>query len=130
MAAVQFPLSVWMGPGSNPGAATSSLTLHLINLVYLQDKERILFMSKSVVHVLGMGDRLVGKNRDTGNPYDFRRVAFGFTNSYGSADVSVNTISGEDLDALDLQVGRAYVAVVQKIKKDYYITLIEPYSGT
>ena len=84
-------------------------------------------MARTVVTVLGMGERVTGKNRDTGNPYDFRKVAFGFTNLYGSADVSVNLVDGNVLDELDLQVGRSYLASVNQIKKVYYIDLIAEY---
>lgn len=83
-------------------------------------------MARIVVNVIGMGDRITGKNRDTGKPYDFRKVAFGFVNSYGSDDVSVNTVDGSILDELDVQVGRSYVASVNQVKKVYYIDLISP----
>lgn len=83
-------------------------------------------MAKIVVNVIGMGDRITGKNRETGKPYDFRKVAFGFVNSYGSDDVSVNTVDGSILDELDVQVGRSYVASVNQVKKVYYIDLITP----
>ena len=81
-------------------------------------------MARIVVNVIGMGDRITGKNRETGKPYDFRKVAFGFVNSYGSDDVSVNTVDGSILDELDVQVGRSYVASVNQVKKVYYIDLI------
>lgn len=81
-------------------------------------------MARIVVNVIGMGDRITGKNRETGKPYDFRKVAFGFVNSYGSDDVSVNTVDGSILDELDVQVGRSYVASVIQVKKVYYIDLI------
>ena len=83
-------------------------------------------MARIVVNVIGMGDRITGKNRETGKPYDFRKVAFGFVNSYGSDDVSVNTVDGSVLDELDVQVGRSYVASVNQVKKVYYIDLIAP----
>lgn len=83
-------------------------------------------MARIVVNVIGMGDRITGKNRETGKPYDFRKVAFGFLNSYGSDDVSVNTVDGSILDELDVQVGRSYVASVNQVKKVYYIDLISP----
>ena len=83
-------------------------------------------MARIVVNVIGMGDRITGKNRDTGKPYDFRNVAFAFVNTYGSADVSVNTVDGSILDELDIQIGRSYIASVNKVKKDYYIDLIAP----
>lgn len=35
-------------------------------------------MARSNVRVIGMGDRVTGQNRDTGKPYDFRKVAFEF----------------------------------------------------
>lgn len=87
-------------------------------------------MARTTVKVLGMGERITGKNRDSGNPYDFRRVAFGFINQWGSSDVSVNTVDGSVLDDLDVQVGHVYVAAVNQVKKVYYIDLIEPYSGS
>lgn len=83
-------------------------------------------MARIVVKVIGMGDRITGKNRETGKPYDFRKVAFGFVNSYGSDDVSVNTVDGSILDELDVQVGRSFVASVNQVKKVYYIDLISP----
>lgn len=86
-------------------------------------------MARSVVKVIGMGDRVTGKNRDTGKPYDFRKVAFEFLNSYGSQDVSVNIVDGCVMDELDVQVGRSYSAVVNQVKKVYYIDLIEPIDG-
>lgn len=84
---------------------------------------------KTVATVLGMGDRVTGKNRDTGNPYDFRKVAFGFVNMYGSNDVSVNIVNGDELDELGIQVGRSYHAVVNQVKKVYYIDLLKPIDG-
>ena len=81
-------------------------------------------MAKYVVTVLGMGDRVVGKNRETGKPYDFCRVAFGFVNQWGTRDVSVNLIDGTTLDELTLLPGREYYAIVNQIKKQYYIDLI------
>ena len=84
---------------------------------------------KTVVTVLGMGDRVTGQNRQTGNPYDFRKVAFGFVNGYGSNDVSVNIVDGSDLDELDIQVGRSYLAVVNQVKKVYYIDILKPFDG-
>lgn len=86
-------------------------------------------MARFSVTVIGMGDRVTGKNRDTGKPYDFRRVAFGFVNSYGSNDVSVNTVDGSILDELNVQIGRSYIASVNQIKKVYYIDLISPNDG-
>lgn len=83
-------------------------------------------MARTIVSVLGMGDRVTGKNRDTGKPYDFRKVAFGFANQFGSSDVSVNIVDGNILDDLNVQVGHQYVAVVNQVKKVYYIDLIEP----
>lgn len=88
----------------------------------------MLFM-KTVVTVLGMGDRVTGKNRDTGKPFDFRKVAFGFVNNYGSNDVSVNIVDGSDLDELAVQVGCRYEAVVNQVKKVYYIDLLKPIDG-
>ena len=86
-------------------------------------------MARTVVTVIGMGDRVTGKNRETGKPYDFRKVAFGFVNTYGSDDVSVNIVDGPVLDDLDVQTGRRYHAVVNQVKKVYYIDLIEPIDG-
>ena len=86
-------------------------------------------MARFSVTVIGMGDRVTGKNRDTGKLYDFRRVAFGFVNSYGFNDVSVNTVDGSILDELNVQIGRSYIASVNQIKKVYYIDLISPNDG-
>jgi hypothetical protein len=86
-------------------------------------------MARISVTVIGMGDRVTGKNRDTGKPYDFRKVAFGFVNSYGSNDVSVNTVDGSILDELNVQIGRSYNASVNQVKKVYYIDLISPNDG-
>ena len=86
-------------------------------------------MARTIVKVIGMGDRVTGKNRETGKPYDFRKVAFEFLNSYGSQDVSVNIVDGCVLDELDVQIGRSYTAVVNQVKKVYYIDLIEPFNG-
>ena len=83
-------------------------------------------MARTTVTVIGMGDRVTGKHRETGKPYDFRKVAFEFDNSYGSRDVSVNIIDGSVLDDLNVQVGRQYLAVVNQVKRVYYIDLIEP----
>ena len=83
-------------------------------------------MARTTVTVIGMGDRVTGKNRDTGKPYDFRKVAFSFTNAWGSQDVSVNIVDGDLLDELNVQVGGSYAAVVNQIKKVYYIELIGP----
>lgn len=78
------------------------------------------------VKVIGMGDRITGKNKGNGNPYDFRKVAFSFVNSFGSNDVSVNNVDGSILDDLDVQVGREFKAVVNQVNRNYYIDLIEP----
>ena len=86
-------------------------------------------MARISVTVIGMGDRVTGKNRDTGKPYDFRKVAFGFVNSFGSNDVSVNTVDGSILDELNVQIGRSYIASVNQVKKVYYIDLISPNDG-
>lgn len=82
-------------------------------------------MAKSIVTVIGMADRVTGKNKETGKPYDFRKVAFSFKNNYGSNDVSVNTVDGSILDELDVQIGRDYIAAVNQVKKVYYIDLID-----
>lgn len=82
-------------------------------------------MAKSIVTVVGMADRVTGKNRESGKDYDFRKVAFSFLNQYGSNDVSVNIIDGSTLDELDVQIGREYLAVVNQVKKVFYIDLIE-----
>lgn len=82
-------------------------------------------MAKSIVTVVGMADRVTGKNKESGKDYDFRKVAFSFLNQYGSNDVSVNIIDGSTLDELDVQIGREYLAVVNQVKKVYYIDLIE-----
>lgn len=82
-------------------------------------------MARTIVKVLGMGDRVTGKNRTTGNPYDFRKVAFGFVNQYGSTDVSVNIVDGTTLDDLHVQVGNLYNAVVNQVKNVYYIDLLD-----
>lgn len=81
-------------------------------------------MAKSIVTVVGMADRVTGKNRESGKDYDFRKVAFSFLNQYGSNDVSVNIIDGSTLDDLDVQIGREYLAVINQVKKVYYIDLI------
>lgn len=86
-------------------------------------------MARTTVTVLGMGERVTGTNRSTGKPYDFRKVAFGFYNQWGSADVSVNIVDGTVLDDLDVQVGYQYTAVVNQIKNQYYIDLLE-YAGS
>lgn len=83
-------------------------------------------MARCIVTVLGMGDRVTGQNRTTGKPYDFRKVAFGFTNQFSSDDVSVNIVDGNTLDELKVQTGRQYLAVVNQVKNVYYIDLIEP----
>lgn len=82
-------------------------------------------MAKKVVTVIGMADRVTGKNKETGKPFDFRRVAFSFVNNYGSNDVSINIVDGDILDELDVQVGTEYIAAVNQVKKVYYIDLIE-----
>lgn len=82
-------------------------------------------MAKSVVTVIGMGDRITGKNRETGKTYDFRKVAFSFVNNYGSNDVSINIVDGDVLDELDVQIGKNYIAAVNQVKKVYYIDLID-----
>lgn len=82
-------------------------------------------MAKKVVTVIGMADRVTGKNKETGKPFDFRRVAFSFVNNYGSNDVSINIVDGDILDELDVQVGAEYIAAVNQVKKVYYIDLIE-----
>lgn len=76
------------------------------------------------VTVIGMADRVTGKNRDTGKDYDFRKVAFAFENQYGSNDISVNIVDGSILDDLDVQTGKSYNAVINQVKKIYYIDLI------
>ena len=76
------------------------------------------------VTVIGMADRVTGKNRDTGKDYDFRKVAFAFENQYGSNDISVNIVDGSICDELDVQVGSNYIAVINQVKKIYYIDLI------
>ena len=83
-------------------------------------------MARCVVKVIGMGDRVTGTNRTTGKPYDFRKVAFAFTNPWGSGDVSVNMIDGVTLDELNVQVDKCYAAVVNQVKNVYYIDLIDP----
>lgn len=80
---------------------------------------------KTIVSVIGMGDRVTGSNRDTGKPYDFRKVAFSFINQYGSNEVSVNLVDGSTLDDLSVQIGNDYLAVVNQVKKVYYIDLIQ-----
>ena len=76
------------------------------------------------VTVIGMADRVTGKNRYTGKDYDFRNVAFAFENQYGSNDISVNIVDGCILDDLDVQTGKSYNAVINQVKKIYYIDLI------
>lgn len=83
-------------------------------------------MAKGIVTVIGMADRVTGKNKESGKAYDFRKVAFAFQNQYGSNDVSVNIVDGSTLDELDVQLGREYLAVINQVKKIYYIDLIEP----
>ena len=83
-------------------------------------------MARTIVTVLGMGDRVTGQNRKTGKPYDFRKVAFGFVNQFSSSDVSVNMVDGSTLDEMNVQTGRQYVAVVNQVQNVYYIDLIEP----
>lgn len=82
-------------------------------------------MAKSVVTVIGMADRVTGKNNETGKPFDFRKVAFSLVNNYGSNDVTVNIVDGSVLDELDVQIGKEYIAAVNQVKKVYYIDLIE-----
>lgn len=82
-------------------------------------------MAKCVVTVIGMADRVTGKNKETGKPYDFRKVAFSLVNNYGSNDVTVNIVDGSILDELDVQIGREYIAAVNQVKKVYYIDLID-----
>lgn len=82
-------------------------------------------MAKLTVQVVGMGDRVRGQNRNTGKEYDFRKVAFAFQNQYGSNDVSVNIVSGEDLDKFDVQIGNTYRAAVNQVKNVYYIDLLD-----
>lgn len=81
-------------------------------------------MAKCVVTVIGMADRVTGKNKESGKDYDFRKVAFSFQNQYGSNDVSVNIVDGCTLDEFDVQVGNKYMAAVNQVKKIYYIDLI------
>lgn len=81
-------------------------------------------MAKGTVTVIGMADRVTGVNKESGKNYDFRKVAFSFQNQYGSNDISVNIVDGITLDELDVQVGRDYVAVINQVKKIYYIDLI------
>ena len=83
-------------------------------------------MAKLKVSVIGMGDRVTGQNRQTGKPYDFRKVAFAFQNQYGNNDVSINIVDGSILDEMHVQVGSTYRAVVNQVKNVYYIDLIEP----
>lgn len=83
-------------------------------------------MAKGIVTVIGMADRVTGKNKESGKDYDFRRVAFAFLNPYGSNDVSVNIVDGSTLDELDVQLGRKFLAVINQVKKVYYIDLIKP----
>lgn len=82
-------------------------------------------MAKLTVTVVGMGDRVTGQNRQTGKPYDFRKVAFAFENQYGSNDVAINLVTGEDLDKFDVQIGSTYRAVVNQVKNVYYIDLLD-----
>lgn len=86
---------------------------------------KVFIMAKTIVSVIGMADRVTGKNKESGKGYDFRKVAFSFANQYGSNDVSVNIVDGDTLDQLDVQVGHKYRAVVNQVKKIYYIDLIE-----
>lgn len=83
-------------------------------------------MAKKIVTVIGMSDRVTGINKDTGKPFDFRRVAFSLVNNYGSNDVSINIVDGCTLDELNVQVGMQYSASVNQVKKVYYIDLIGP----
>ena len=82
-------------------------------------------MAKCIVKVIGMADRVTGTNKESGKSYDFRKVAFAFQNAYGNNDVSVNIIDGSTLDELEVQVGDQFLAVVNQVKKQYYIDLIE-----
>ena len=79
---------------------------------------------RGTVTVIGMADRVTGKNKDTGKDYDFRKVAFAFENQYGSNDISVNIVDGSICDELNVQVGNKYNAVINQVKKIYYIDLI------
>lgn len=81
-------------------------------------------MARCVVTVIGMADRVTGKNKESGKDYDFRKVAFAFQNQYGSNDVSVNIVDGRTLDEFDVQVGDKFLAAVNQVKKTYYIDLI------
>lgn len=82
-------------------------------------------MARCVVKVIGMSDRITGKNKETGKPYDFRKVAFSLVNNFGSNDLSINIVDGSTCDDLNVQVGREYMASVQQVKRQYYIDLIE-----
>lgn len=84
-------------------------------------------MARKIVTVIGMGDRVTGVKKDTGNRFDFRRVAFAFVNQYGSNDLSINTVDGDILDELNVQVGCEYLASVQQnpSNKQYFIDLIK-----
>ena len=46
-------------------------------------------MAKGIVTVIGMADRVTGKNKESGKVYDFRKVAFSFQNQYGSHGCAV-----------------------------------------
>ena len=81
---------------------------------------------KTWVTVIGMGDRVSGQNRSTGKPYDFRKVAFSFVNSYGSNDVSINIVDGGTLDDFSVNTGDIFLASVVQVKNQYYIDLLEP----
>ena len=81
-------------------------------------------MARGIVTVIGMADRVTGKNKESGKDYDFRKVAFAFQNQYGSNDISVNIVDGSILDNLDVQIGKSYDAVINQVKKIYYIDLI------
>lgn len=82
-------------------------------------------MAKCIVKVIGMADRVTGTNKVSGKNYDFRKVAFAFQNAYGNNDVSVNIVDGSTLDDLGVQTGDEFQAVVNQVKKTYYIDLID-----
>lgn len=79
---------------------------------------------KTVVTVLGMSDRVAGTNKSSGKPYDFRKVAFGFVNQYGSDDVCVVPVNTPVIDEVQLRSGGQYWAIVNQAKNQYFIDVL------
>ncbi len=81
---------------------------------------------KTVIRIVGLGERRKGISSKSNRPYDLQDVAFTYDRRYFTGEGAATcTVNGDVLDGVNLRIGNVYDAIITESFNPYYSVKVD-----